>query len=648
MISRRQFFIHSRNSMQRISIGKKIAIRYYQDSSRLHSQLFMRNSGNRNMTSMFQTIIPNITGNELIRVPQRESYESLLAYAEDSSDSEREVGIVLPVGCGKSGTITLTPFALKSKRTLVVAPGLSIADQLAQDFNPSNPKMFYHKCKVITKAPYPEPVEIRGTTTNRSDLEDADIIITNIQQLQRENNRWLQVLPDDFFDLIIFDEGHHSVAATWETLKAKFPEARVVNFSATPLRADGQMMAGKILYSFPISKAIQAGFVKRLKAVQLNPQTLRYVRRGESEEIEVSLEEVKRLGEEEADFRRSIVTSAETLATIADASINELYKLRSETGEQRLKIIASALNFEHCRQVVEAYQSRGLRANYVHSRQEAPANKRVMNLLENHELDVIVQVRKLGEGFDHPYLSVAAVFSIFSNLSPFVQFVGRVMRVIVQNAPSSPLNQGTVIFHAGANIARQWSDFQQYSSADQEYFDQLLPLEYMEPGKDGVSREFSPIVEVGDPLEVKAQSEVRLEELQLLADDEGEAIQLLKERGIIPDSFNPASEVLQPIATTKVARRQAMRAGLDMRVRSESARILSRHGINPGGRELDKKRLGRQNLIILKTAIDKAVNTFVGKDTGSRSEFSQAELDLIDTNFSEIVSSAWEEIYNGN
>ncbi|WP_123573779.1 DEAD/DEAH box helicase [Pseudomonas chlororaphis] len=600
------------------------------------------------MTSMFQTLTPNITGNELIRVPQRESYESLLAYAEDSLESEREVGIVLPVGCGKSGTITLTPFAFNSKRTLVVAPGLSIADQLEQDFNPSNPKMFYHKCKVITKAPYPEPVEIRGTTTNRSDLEDADVVITNIQQLQRENNRWLQALPSDFFDLIIFDEGHHSVAATWETLKAKFPGARVVNFSATPLRADGQMMAGKILYSFPISKAIQSGFVKRLKAVQLNPQTLRYVRRGESEEIEVSLEEVKRLGEEEADFRRSIVTSAETLATIADASIHELYKLRSETGEQRLKIIASALNFEHCRQVVEAYRSRGLRADYVHSRQEAPANNRVMSLLENHELDVIVQVRKLGEGFDHPYLSVAAVFSIFSNLSPFVQFVGRVMRVIVQNAPSSPLNQGTVVFHAGANIAKQWSDFQQYSSADQEYFNQLLPLEYVEPGKGGVSREFFPVVEEGDSLEVKAQSEVYLEELQLLADDEGEAIRLLKERGIIPDSFNPASEVLQPVATTKVARRQAMRAGLDMRIRTESARILSRHGINPGGRELDKKRLGRQNLIILKSVIDKAVNSFVGKDAGNRSEFSQAELDLIDTNFDEIVSSAWREIYNGN
>jgi superfamily II DNA or RNA helicase len=65
-----------------------------------------------------------------------------------------------------------------------------------------------------------------------------------------------------------------------------------------------------------------------------------------------------------------------------------------------------------------------------------------MNKLNQHELDVIVQVRKLGEGFDHPYLSVAAIFSIFNNLSPFVQFVGRIMRVIEQNNSQSILNQG--------------------------------------------------------------------------------------------------------------------------------------------------------------------------------------------------------------
>jgi hypothetical protein len=39
-----------------------------------------------------------------------------------------EVGIVLPVGCGKSGTITLSPFAFRSSRTLVVAPGVPISE----------------------------------------------------------------------------------------------------------------------------------------------------------------------------------------------------------------------------------------------------------------------------------------------------------------------------------------------------------------------------------------------------------------------------------------------------------------------------------------------------------------------------------------
>ena len=600
------------------------------------------------MPNPFQNRLPNIGGNRHIRAPQREAFQALTDYASNPEETEREVGIVLPVGCGKSGCITLTPFAFRSNRALVVAPGLSIANQLAADFNPSNASMFYQKCQVLTGGPYPEPVEIRGTTTNRSDLEEANVVITNIQQLQGDANHWLQTLPADFFDLILFDEGHHSVADSWEALKARFPAARIVNFSATPLRADGQIMAGRVLYSYPIFRAIQEGYVKRLKAVQLNPRTLRYVRRADTQEIEVSLDEVRRLGEEEADFRRSIVTSAATLNTIVDASIRELDRLRTETGENRLKIIASALNFEHCRQVVEAYSARGRRAGYVHSREDGAANRRVMEQLDNHQLDVIVQVRKLGEGFDHPFLSVAAVFSIFSNLSPFVQFVGRIMRVIQQNAPGHVLNQGVVVFHAGANIARQWTDFQAYSEADQDYFDQLLPLEGFDPTDQTGEREVSPVPHFGDEIEVRAQSEVQLEEIHLLEEDEAAAIRLLQERGIISGDFDPTRQALQPVPTTRVAQRQAMRGGLDMRVRTEAARILHERGLNPAGRELDRQHLGRDNLIVLKAAIDRQVNTAVGRTSGQRHEFSRVELDQIDAGFTEIVDAAVRGVFNGN
>ena len=598
----------------------------------------------------YQTREANIADNEQLRTPQREAYAALVAFAAGDAQ-ERETAIVLPVGCGKSGCITLTPFAFAATRTLVVAPGLHIADQLHADFDPSRPDMFYIKCGILDGQPYPEPVEIRGTTTNVADLQEADVVITNIQQLQGAANRWLQDLPDDVFDLILFDEGHHNVAESWQSLRAKFPAARIVNFSATPTRADGQLMAGRILYSYPAFRAIQEGYVKRLKAIVLNPRTLRYVRRQDSQEIEVTLEEVRRLGEEDADFRRSIVTSTETLNTIVDASIRELQRLRIAAGDNRLKIIASALNFEHCRQIVEAYRARGQRADYVHSREDGVANGRVMQRLENHQLDVIVQVRKLGEGFDHPLLAVAAVFSIFRNLSPFVQFVGRIMRVIEHDAPGHVLNNGVVVFHAGANVARRWEDFQQYSEADQEYFDQLLPLEGLD-FQTGDELQIRPATR--DPhqarLDVRAQTDIRLQEIPLIKDDAEAlaALRLLQDKGYTSDQVKNAYEELQPVPVTRVRQRQAMRASLDMRVRTEAARILHERGINSEGHDLDRNRLGRTNLIVLKAVIDRRVDAAVGRRTGERSEFTRAQLDQADTDFDAIVDRAVQEVLSGD
>src|SRR5271165_1175612 len=121
----------------------------------------------------FQTREPNIATNLRIRTPQREAFAELARFADNFDGQEREIGIVLPVGCGKSGCIALTPFAFKATRTLIIAPGVPIAGQLHKDFDPSRPDMFYIKCGVLDGQPYPEPVEIRGTITNRGDLEEA-------------------------------------------------------------------------------------------------------------------------------------------------------------------------------------------------------------------------------------------------------------------------------------------------------------------------------------------------------------------------------------------------------------------------------------------------------------------------------------------
>lgn len=596
--------------------------------------------------NVFQTAEPNIFSNNNLRRPQLEAYEKLVEYEGD----DREIGVVLPVGCGKSGLITITPFAFSSKRALVVAPGVKIAKQLVEDFTPSDAnKCFYIKCKVLDGEPYPEPVPIRGKTANRTDMDESDVLITNIHQLAGAENKWLEQLPEDYVDLIMFDEGHHNVAASWTTLKNKFPAARIVNFSATPERADGQLMAGRIIYSFPVEEAIKEGYVKRLRAIVLNPKTLRYVRDDNGKEVTVSLEDVIKLGEDDTAFRRGIVTAPETLETIVVASINEMNRIREESKEKRHKIIACCLNYDHCIQVKEAYLKKGLKAEYIHSRESAKADS-ILEKLDNHELDVIVQVRKLGEGFNHKYLSVAAVFSVFTNLSPFVQFVGRIMRVVDERNPTSVNNQGTVIFHAGGNIHTRWSDFQKFSAADQAYFEHLFPVHGIDLG-DAPEGVLDPNLEGSNfsqtkPIKVVEQTGLTAEEIPLLERDEeaAAAFEILKAKGFTAEDFQAA--LLKPIASTKLQKRQAARISLYDTVANTVGKILGEKKINPKGRELDKRRIGKQNYAVVKGAIDKQIYTFVGRNSGERHEYSMDELEKIKTSYDILVEAAIREVFD--
>lgn len=601
----------------------------------------------RSGLGFFQRVHPNIEGNSKLRDPQVEGFQKISDHF-GGPDASRAVAVVLPVGCGKTGLITLVPFAADARRVLVIAPGLEISEQLERAFHPSEPKhYFYGKFAVVDSGDQPEPATIRNQGTIFEDLEDADVVVTNVHQLQGTENRWLAELPPDFFDLVLFDEGHHNVAESWRAIRKAFPEARVVSFSATPTRADGQLMEGKIVYSYSVFRAIERGYVKRLKAQVLNPRLLRYVRREGAEEIEVGLEEVRRLGEVDADFRRSIVSSAKSLQTIVDASIRELLRIREATGEGRHKIIASALNQEHCRQIVQAYKERKLRADYVHSNVSAVANKRILDKLRNNQLDVIVQVRKLGEGFDHPYLSVAAVLSIFANLSPFVQFVGRIMRAVDQGNPDSSNNVGTVVYHAGANVARVWSDFQAFSQADQDYFDQLLTTEDVFVGEDDeLLLEPQPRDPVArESFEISHQGAVTLEEIPLIEQD-GEALERLRwlrERGYTEDDIRKGMELID-IPVTKQVARQAAISTLDPRVKTAATKMLARHGREAFQKGLDPRWPERDNFVVVKSAIDTKLKKLAGGR--SRKKYRRDDIEAIETRFDEIVAEVERELFD--
>ena len=579
----------------------------------------------------------NIVTNVDLRIPQREGWEHTRSFFEANAD-ERFAGVVLPVGCGKSGLIAITPFATDCSRVLIIAPGTRIRDQLANDMRSSSASNFYALRNVLeSDADLPETVVVQSNSVNHDDIEHADIVIANIQQIAGEENRWLDELAPDFFDLILVDEGHHSAAVSWQQVFDRFPDAKVVNFSATPSRVDGQLMEGRIAYSFPVIRAIQSGYVKRLSAKMLRPTALTYRDTQSGTERTIGLEEVIALGQQDAEFRRGIVMSDETLSSIVDCTIGELRRLRRESGENRLKAIASALNIDHCIQITEAFRARGMRAAFVHSREGQAANQRVLDQLENHELDVIVQARMLGEGFDHPFLSVAMVGSIFANLSPFVQFVGRVMRVIEQNSPHSLLNRGVVVFHAGANVAARWNDFRSFSEADQDYFSELLPeADHVEFGNaDQAEREIGTGVGGIVPVDILAETDVRTTDLDPIGDPHVAALlQQLADTGITPDQ---AAEGLRRIQPTRQDRRIARRASLNERINREAGAILSRLGLNPGHRNLDPSRQSPNFEFVLRD-LHRRVNDSVSQTDGNRDNFTLEQIDQAMGQLSEIAA----------
>lgn len=585
-----------------------------------------------------------IADNNRLRIPQREGWLNVRSHFQQT-DAAREIGVVLPVGCGKSGLIAITPYASEATRALVIAPGTRIRGQLGADLRANSATNFYERCEVISgNQDFPEAVIVESGRVNFDDIEHADIVIANIQQISGDENRWLDGLALDFFDLILVDEAHHNTASSWQQVKRRFPGARIVNFSATPRRADGGLMEGQIVYTFPVLRAIEAGYVKRLKAKMLRPTELRYVDRAGGQERIIDAEEVRRLGETDAEFRRGIVMSNETLSSIVDQSINELRRLRDETGEGRLKIIASAVNYDHCIQITEAFRARGLRANYVHSR-EGQANDRVFQELENHELDAIVQARMLGEGFDHPYLAVAMVGSIFANLSPFVQFVGRIMRALAQNQPGHPSNQGVVVFHVGANVARRWNDFRLFSEADQGYFADLLP-EAEEVSFSGIvaEREPSGARELA-PIEVVEELGVHAAEMDPIGDPQAAALlQQLAEIGVTPDQ---AAQELRRIRVTRQDRREARRAALSERVQNETGRLLARLQINHGGRALDPQHRER-NFAWVASELHRRVNQHVSRESADRQNFTLDQLEAAHAALPDIVRTFEDQLRNAS
>ena len=434
----------------------------------------------KSMTDFFTSLDFRIEDNLLLRDPQRDAYVAAHDFFEKGN---KKALIQLPVGCGKSGLITLLPLGIANGRVLVIAPNLTIKEELRKALDITNRRnCFWFKCRVLgveatLAGPYLAILD--SSDANIHDCEQSHFVLTNIQQLASSADRWLSQFPDHFFDMILVDEGHHSAAPSWKKVFDRFPNAKVVNLTATPFRSDQKEIEGELIYKYSFKRAMIKGYIKKLQAIYVTPKDLYFTYDGN--EKHHTLEEVLQLKDEEW-FSRGVALSPVCNKHIVDGSLDKLERLR-ESGTKH-QLIAVACSVNHAKAIRSLYAERGYEAAEIYSKMPQDKQDEVLSKLRAGTLDCIIQVQMLGEGFDHPHLSVSAIFRPFRTLPPYVQFVGRIMRVIVQNDPRHPDNYGYIVTHIGLNIDKHLAEFREIDREDREFFTDIINGKEPEPPRE--------------------------------------------------------------------------------------------------------------------------------------------------------------------
>lgn len=424
---------------------------------------------NQPIEFFFTSLDFNIESNEALREPQRDAY--LRAYEFFSAGKNKAI-IQIPVGCGKTGLAALLPLGIARGRVLIISPNLPIKEGLYEAMDITNrPKCFWRKTGVLTAAQMISgPLACTLETGNVSVAEKAHIVITNIHQLATNVEKWLTQFSDNFFDMIIIDEAHHSAASSWKKVLERFPQAKVIHMTATPFRSDRQEIDGELIYRYPFRSATLKGYVKRLKASYVAPSEIQLEFADERGKT-YTLDEVLKLKEEDW-FSRGVALAKPCNQHIVDSSLQKLEELR-QTGT-RHQLIAVACQINHAKEIRSIYRERGYNAEVIHSLQDEDEQKQILANLKNGSLDCVIQVQMLGEGFDHPKLSIAAIFRPFRTLAPYIQFIGRIMRVVVQNDPAHPDNMGHIVTHLGMNLDERLKEFKQFENDDEAFWERVI------------------------------------------------------------------------------------------------------------------------------------------------------------------------------
>jgi superfamily II DNA or RNA helicase len=329
-----------------------------------------------------------------LRPPQIGAVYGVLAHWKAS---DAVATVVMPTGTGKTETMLTLLAHERFGRLLVLVPTDPLRDQIARKFETFGRLRDLGVLAAGARNPVVGRLGRKPKTEAeaRAFFERCNVVVSTVAALTGLPKEVSNVLAE-VFDTLFIDEAHHVAAGTWAEVKGLFagrPGKRIVQFTATPFREDGKLVDGKVVFRFPMRKAMEQGYFRKI----------RYVPVDEADEDRT-----------DEDIARKAL---EQLRSDLDAGLDHVIMARTRSKKRAAEV-----------QAVYERLDRSCRPTCIHSGLTKTELVAAKEALFRRHTRVIVCVDMLGEGFDFPALKIAALHDPHRSLAVTLQFVGRFTR----------------------------------------------------------------------------------------------------------------------------------------------------------------------------------------------------------------------------
>lgn len=257
---------------------------------------------------------------------------------------------------------------------------------------------------------------------------DCDVIVSCVASIGRSGST--RLVRFGRFNLVICDEAHHSIASTYlnvfETTEVLKPESKalLVGFTATPKRRnltraekkqittldEGELLSlksvyKKIVFSFPIRKAIDTGWLVPLRGYRIKTET--------------SLDNIKTTA---GDFQQDQLSEAVN----TDLRNKQVVDAYEQHGTHR-QFVCFTVDITHAKSLAAEFQKRGFNVEAVWGNDPLRAEKLAKH--KSKEILGLCNAQVLTEGYDDWQVSCIISAAPTQSSTKYTQEIGRGTRL---------------------------------------------------------------------------------------------------------------------------------------------------------------------------------------------------------------------------